>query len=106
MKNFSPIQLFDYLNQTDHQPLLLDVREPWEFEICHIDGSKHIPMHKVVRSLDLLDSKKETVVICHHGVRSRMVAAFLESRGFGKIINLYGGISAWSSQVDQKMARY
>ena len=87
-------------------PLLLDVREPWEFDICRIDGSRLLPMHQILRHLGELDRERETVVICHHGIRSRQVAYFLERQGFTRIINLQGGLDAWAQQVDPVMAIY
>jgi len=87
-------------------PLLLDVREPWEANICRIDGSKLLPMHRIVASLPELDPERETVVICHHGIRSRQVALYLEGQGFSRVINLRGGVAAWAQQVDPSMAVY
>ncbi len=106
IQNLSPTQLQKHLYTTEHKPLLLDVREPWEYDICHISGSTLVPMHKLVSNVDALDPEEEMVVICHHGIRSRMIARFLSSRGFQKIINLHGGIDAWSDQVDRTMAKY
>ena len=73
MQHFSPSQLQQYLADTDEAPLLLDVREPWEFERCHIEGSVLVPMRELAARLPELDPQRETVVICHHGVRSRHV---------------------------------
>jgi rhodanese-related sulfurtransferase len=88
------------------RPLLLDVRENWEFETCHIEGSTQIPMHLVpIRVSELIDDA-EIVCICHHGARSMQVAAFLERNGFSNITNLTGGIHAWAVQVDPSMAKY
>ena len=87
-------------------PVLLDVREPWEFDTCHIDGSVHIPMATVPTRLTELDPNAETVVICHHGGRSMQVAMFLEQRGFSKVINLAGGVNAWAQTVDPGMPKY
>ncbi len=88
------------------QPVLLDVREPWEYELAHIDGSLQIPMNDIGRSLESLDKAKETIVICHHGSRSYQVAAFLERSGFQDIVNLDGGVDAWSRDVDPQVAQY
>lgn len=87
-------------------PLLLDVREPWEFDICHLDGARLVPMGHVPVQIDTLDPDAEIVVICHHGMRSAQVAYFLESRGFSNVMNLTGGMSAWALQVDPEMAQY
>jgi rhodanese-related sulfurtransferase len=88
------------------QPVLLDVRENWEFETCRIDGAVQIPMNTIPARIDDLDEDAEIVCICHHGARSLQVAAFLERNGFGKTINLTGGIHAWALQVDPAMAKY
>ena len=88
------------------QPVLLDVREPWEVETCHIDGALTMPMNSIPARIDDLDVEATIVCICHHGARSMQVAAFLERNGFGKIINLTGGIHAWAVQVDPAMPKY
>jgi rhodanese-related sulfurtransferase len=65
-------------------PLLLDVRENWEFETCHIAGSTQIPMHRSRSRIGELDDDSRVVCICHHGARSMQVAAFLERNGFDR----------------------
>jgi len=87
-------------------PLLLDVREPWEYELCHLEGSQHMPMHLVPVRCEELSPDQDIVVICHHGARSFQVAMFLESRGFSSLHNLMGGVEAWATEVDQSMRRY
>lgn len=95
------------LTSTDEQkPLLLDVREPWEWQIAHIEGAMHIPMGQVPASIDQIDRTHPTVVICHHGMRSLQVIAFLQRQGFDKLHNLQGGIDAWSRDVDPRIAVY
>ena len=93
-------------DDTRPQPVLLDVRENWEFETCRIDGSVQIPMNTIPARIDDLDEDAEIVCICHHGARSMQVAAFLERNGFGKTVNLTGGIHAWALQVDPAMPKY
>ena len=88
------------------RPLLLDVREKWEYETCHIDGATLIPMNTIPARIDDLDEDADIVCICHHGARSMQVAAFLERNGYTKIVNLTGGIHAWALQVDGTMAKY
>lgn len=85
---------------------LVDVREDWEFEICSITGSRHIPMQDIPATLDSLDKQHPVAVICHHGMRSQQVAIFLESNGFNQVINLVGGIDNWAALVEPEMARY
>lgn len=87
-------------------PVLLDVRETWEFEKCHIAGSKLVPMRTIPARIDELDRDAATVVICHHGARSFQVAMFLAQQGFGALHNLTGGVDAWARQVDPAMPTY
>ena len=88
------------------RPRLLDVREPWEFELAHIEGSELLPMQTIPNQIDQLDRSHPTVVICHHGTRSLQVVAFLERLGFENLHNLRGGIDAWARQVDARVALY
>ena len=87
-------------------PLLIDVREPWEFEICHIDGSTNMPMGQIPQRLQELPGDGEMVVICHHGVRSQQVIHFLRSQTSLRLINLDGGVDAWARSVDRDMPVY
>ena len=87
--------------------LLLDVREPWEFEAARIEGAKLMPMGDVPsRAHQELDPEGSIVVICHHGVRSMNVTAWLRQQGFEKAQSMRGGIDAWSRAVDQKVPVY
>lgn len=87
-------------------PVLLDVREPWEFAICHIDGSLAVPMQSIPSRRTELDPGADTVVICHHGSRSQQVALYLEREGFDRLFNLSGGVNGWALEVDPRMPRY
>ena len=91
-------------------PLLLDVREDWEFALAAIrlDGleTRSMPMNSVPQRLAELDPAQTIVCICHHGVRSAQVVAFLAHRGYEAVYNLAGGIDAWSLQMDPKLPRY
>ena len=87
------------------RPELLDVREPWEFELARIEGSKLIPMGELAGRVSELDPARETVVICHHGNRSAYVARALQRAGFTKVFNLEGGVDAYSD-VDGLVPRY
>jgi rhodanese-related sulfurtransferase len=110
MLEMSPQQVHDYLQKNTDKPLLLDVREPWEYNICRIEGSDYtselIPMQKIPGQLNKLDPEQETIVICHHGVRSRIVGQFLEQAHFKHVINLSGGVNAWAQKVDPYMTSY
>lgn len=91
-------------------PWLLDVREPWEFELAVIRLSgtetRLIPMGEIVERISELDPRRPVVCICHHGIRSAQVAAFLTRNGFDAVYNLTGGIDAWSQRVDPSVACY
>lgn len=107
MRQIKPFELKAWLDDPQRErPFLLDVREPWEFDVCRIDGSQLIPMGSVFSRIGELDPARETVVICHHGVRSYHVARLLEVNGFINVINLSGGVDAWATQVDAGMATY
>ncbi len=106
MRDLRPAELKQYLATTDAEPLLLDVREPWEFQICRIDGSQLIPMGQLAAAMNALDPTRETVVICHHGIRSMQVARYLDYQGFDNVINLAGGVAAWAREVDPAMPTY
>ena len=100
----SATQLAAHLQQST--PLLLDVREPWEFDICHIEGSLNIPMGQVPHRLDELQADAEIIVICHHGVRSQQVIWFLQQQALENLVNLDGGVDAWARTVDADMSVY
>ncbi len=106
IKSISPQELHEQLNNPEKKQLLLDVREPEEYEICHIENSVHIPMSEITRRTGELDQEQDIIVICHHGMRSMQVAMFLEGNGFSNISNLSGGIEAWASTIDLSMPRY
>jgi len=87
-------------------PLLLDVRELEEWQFCRIEGARHLPMSQIQHRVGELEPTQETVVYCHHGVRSLMVAEFLINKGFSRAASLTGGIEAWSVFVDPSVPRY
>jgi len=86
---------------------LLDVREPWEFEVARIEGARLIPMGDVPgRAHQELDPDEHIVVYCHRGVRSMNVTAWLRQQGFEKVQSMAGGIDAWSRRIDPKVPVY
>ena len=87
-------------------PLLLDVRELEEWQLCRIEGARHLPMSQIQQRVGELEPTRETMVYCHHGVRSLMVAEFLIGKGFSQVASLTGGIEAWSVFVDPSVPRY
>ena len=107
MRHLSATELQAWLDDDSRpRPVLLDVREGWEFGTCHIGGSTHMPMNSVPVRLRELDEDAQVVCVCHHGVRSMHVAHYLERNGFTDVINLTGGIHAWAVQVDPSMPQY
>ncbi len=85
--------------------MLLDVRERWEFELARIEGSELVPMSELERRFSELDPAAETVVICHHGLRSAYVTQALQRAGFSNVSNLEGGLDAYA-EVDDSVPKY
>jgi rhodanese-related sulfurtransferase len=107
MQSLTAIELAQWIGDASRPaPVLLDVREPWEFATCHIEGAMPMPMNAVPARYPELDRDAEIVCICHHGARSAQVASFLERNGFTRAINLTGGVHAWALQVDPAMPVY
>jgi len=107
MQQVSSAQLKQWLDDPEREkPVLLDVREPWEFGVCRIPDATAMPMRSVPLRLKELNRDVHTVVICHHGARSYQVAMFLEQNGFTAVYNLHGGLAAWAQQVDPAMPTY
>lgn len=106
MREITPDECKSYLARALQKPLLLDVREPWEYQIVHLDDSRLVPMRQVPAELDSLDEDQEIIVICHHGIRSRQVALYLESHGFHNVVNLLGGLDAWARHTDTSLPTY
>lgn len=86
--------------------VLVDVREPHEWQICHIEGARLIPLSEFARRVNELDTATEIVLQCHHGQRSMRALQFLKKTGFTKLKNLQGGIDAWAAGVEPDMPRY
>ena len=98
-------QLRDKL-QSKTPPLLLDVREPREYQICRIPGSQLLPLATLPAHFETLSKDQEIVIHCHHGGRSARAVSFLLEQGFSKVFNLAGGIHAWSERIDQSVKTY
>ena len=99
-------ELKEKLDKGANDFVLIDVREPWELNVCSIPGATSIPMRAIPARYPELPKDAELVLMCHHGVRSQQVAYFLERQGFTKLNNLAGGIAAWARDVDPKMPTY
>ena len=107
MKQISPPELAAWLSDASREkPVLLDVREPWEFERARIDGAQLVPMREVPGRLGEIEQGKPVVAICHHGGRSMQIALFLEKAGYNNVHNLVGGVDAWSRTVDPAVPLY
>jgi rhodanese-related sulfurtransferase len=92
----------------DHgeQMTLLDCREPWEYQTARIEGATNIPMGDIPARIQELDPDEHIVVVCHHGVRSMNVTAWLRQQGFERVQSMAGGIDRWSRTVDSKVPVY
>lgn len=114
MKSITPAQLTDWLQQASAPqgslPVVLDVREPWELQTAAVkeDGFQllHMPMRTVPARYLELDRDQPIACLCHHGARSAQVAHFLINNGFTAVVNVHGGIHAWSQERDPSVPVY
>ena len=109
MQQISPAQVTEWASQQTQPPVLLDVREGWEVQTAcaRPEGLEfvHMPMQTVPARLHELDRNRPIACLCHHGGRSMQVAHFLASHGY-EVVNVAGGIHAWSAQVDTSIPTY
>jgi rhodanese-related sulfurtransferase len=105
--NFSEISVHHLKKRLDdgEDIFLFDVREPYEYKIVNLRGHL-IPLGQLHEKVDELDRSREIVVYCHHGNRSAFAVQFLKNQGFGKVLNLVGGIDQWAREVDGRLPRY
>jgi rhodanese-related sulfurtransferase len=87
-------------------PVVVDVRERWEFDYCRIEDSTSVPLGMLPQAIDELPPDRDIVLVCHHGVRSQHAAEWLQRAGFDRVHNLRGGVAAWADEVDPAMPRY
>ena len=106
MEQLDPVALKSHLESKPRDVLLLDVREPWEYERCRIEGSVNVPLARVPDATDIWGTAREVVVICHHGMRSYQAGILLERAGVERVVNLAGGVDAWAQSVEPNMPRY
>ena len=116
MKAIAPSQLDQWLAQVASEtpagssPVVLDVREPWELQTASVTAVdfelRHIPMRSVPERLAELDRDQPIACLCHHGMRSAQVANFLINQGFTQVVNIHGGIHAWSQERDPGVPVY
>jgi molybdopterin/thiamine biosynthesis adenylyltransferase/rhodanese-related sulfurtransferase len=85
---------------------LIDVREPWETQICRVEGAELIPMRQIPEQAPTLPKDRHLLIMCHHGARSLQVTQYLRANGFDSVSNIAGGIAAWAEDVDPTLARY
>ncbi|MDD3446124.1 MAG: rhodanese-like domain-containing protein [Zavarzinia sp.] len=87
---------------------LLDVREPWEFKLCRIEGSVNVPLGRLADAIDpdTLNDGRPVIVICHHGFRSLRATLWLRGQGVADCLSLAGGVERWANVVEPAMARY
>ena len=105
MESLTPKELVGRLEGGD-ELLLLDVREPFELEICALPGAVSIPLGELASRFNELDPERAIVCLCHHGIRSAHAAAFLAQQDFERVYNLSGGIDRWAIDVEPDMRRY
>jgi len=113
IKNNKRLEMIDDLNPKEFQnylsnneTVLIDVREKWELDLCKIEGAINCPMSTIAESFSDLNPDDTIAVYCHHGMRSMQVATFLISKDFQSLVNLQGGIDAWSREIDPSVGRY
>jgi rhodanese-related sulfurtransferase len=85
---------------------VVDVREPWEAEICFLPGALLIPLGTVASRLDEVPTDVPVVVVCHHGARSARAVGLMRRHGMDRAVNLKGGMDAWACRIDPATARY
>ncbi|WP_309669561.1 HesA/MoeB/ThiF family protein [Gemmatimonas sp.] len=90
----------------DDAPTIIDVREQWEYDLVHLPVSTLIPLSTLASRANDLDPSRSYALLCHHGMRSEMAANWLMQHGFSRLINIDGGIDAWSMDVDSTLPRY
>ena len=99
-----------FAHEEQAQPVLLDVREPWELQTASVVPEGFtlvaIPMNEIPARIAELDPGQPIACLCHHGARSQRVAAFLAQNGFDQVANVAGGIDAWSATHDTTVPRY
>ncbi|NUN08006.1 MAG: sulfurtransferase [Ignavibacteriaceae bacterium] len=105
IKNYRPSQVKEILeNSTDYR--LIDVRERWEHEICRLPDSELMPLSEFHTHIKNIKPDEKIIFYCHHGSRSLNVCMYLAGNGYSNVINLLGGIDAWSDEVDNTLPKY
>ena len=106
IEHISPHEARARRDANPEEVVLLDCREPFELDLACIRGAVHIPMGEIVARCTELDPCREVIVFCHTGIRSMNATAFLGRQGFARVMNMSGGIDAWSRTVDPRVPCY
>ena len=85
---------------------LVDVRETDEYEICHLEGAKLIPLRQLPKHLNEINKNQPIIFYCHYGMRSAQAVLWLNQNGFANVANLRGGIDEWARTIEPEMERY
>ena len=101
-----PLEVKAMLDEGSPDIMLLDVREKWEYDLCHIPMSVHIPIAEVISRLSELDKANPIVIVCHNGRRSLNIGLELIGKGYDNVINLKGGVDQWADDIDTSMTKY
>lgn len=106
-REISAVEAREWL-ASEKPPRLIDVREQEEWEICRIEGADLLPLSQFLALAPsrLTNLEESLLIYCHHGMRSARAAQYLAQQGFADVVNLAGGIDAWSCQVDPGVPRY
>ena len=101
-----PLEIKAMLDDDSSHIVLLDVREKWEFDLCHIPNSIHMPVTEVSSKISSFSKTGSIIIICHNGRRSLHVGLEFIKKGFNNVINLKGGVDQWADDIDNSMAKY
>jgi rhodanese-related sulfurtransferase len=101
-----PLEVKTMLDESSSSIMLLDVREKWEFDLCHIPESIHMPIAEVILRISELEKTNPIIIICHNGRRSLYIGLELIEKGFDNVINLKGGVDQWADDIDTSMTKY
>lgn len=104
MQELSVTELKEALD--NDELLLIDVREPWEYQLVHIEQSLNLPLGQLPQLIADLEPSQPIALLCHHGMRSAQALAWLSQQGFEQLYNVQGGIDAWAREVDTSLATY
>ena len=101
-----PLEVKAMLDESSSSIMLLDVREKWEFDLCRIPESIHMPIAEVILRVSELEKTNPVIIICHNGRRSLHIGLELIEKGFDNVINLKGGVDQWADDIDTSMTKY